>query len=116
MNIIFKENLPATEQKYTVLDLDTFAWPDGTLHTACCVIENIPITELASTQNLKELHANLIKNYSLKNWSYCEQAMEHLTGKWGGEVDSFYVELKKRIDRLKTMDLDDSWSPVILKN
>ena len=116
MNIIFKENLPATEQKYTVLDLDTFAWPDGTLHTACCVIENIPITELASTQNLKELHANLIKNYSLKNWSYCEQAMEHLTGKWGGEVDSFYAELKKRIDRLKTMDLDDSWSPVILKN
>jgi hypothetical protein len=116
MNIIFKENLPATEQKYTVLDLDTFAWPDGTLHTACCVIENIPITELASTQNLKELHANLIKNYSLKNWSYCEQAMEHLTGKWGGEVDSFYAELKTRIDRLKTMDLDDSWSPVILKN
>jgi hypothetical protein len=116
MNIIFKENLPATEQKYTVLDLDTFAWPDGTLHTACCVIENIPITELASTQNLKELHANLIKNYSLKNWSYCEQAMEHLTGKWGGEVDSFYAELKTRIDRLKTMDLDDSWSPVIQKN
>ena len=115
MNIIFKENLPATEQKYTVLDLDTFAWPDGTLHTACCVIENIPITELASTQNLKELHANLIKNYSLKNWSYCEQAMEHLTGKWGGEVDSFYAELKTRIDRLKTMDLDDSWSPVIAK-
>jgi hypothetical protein len=115
MNIIFKENLPATEQKYTVLDLDTFAWPDGTLHTACCVIENIPITELASTQNLKELHANLIKNYSLKNWSYCEQAMEHLTGKWGGEVDTFYAELKTRIDRLKTMDLDDSWSPVIAK-
>jgi len=115
MNIIFKENLPAAEQKYTVLDLDTFAFPNGSLHTACCVVENIPITELASTQNLKELHANLIKNYALKNWNYCEQAIEHLMGKWGGEVDSFYAELKTRIGQLKTLDLDDSWSPVIPK-
>jgi len=116
MNIIFKENLPGTEQKYTVLDLDTFAFPDGSLHTACCVVENIPITELASTQNLKELHDNLIKNYALKNWNYCEQAIEHLMGKWGGEVDSFYAEFKTRIGRLKTQDLDDSWSPVIPKS
>jgi hypothetical protein len=37
-------------------------------------------------------------------------------GKWGGEVDSFYAELKTRIGRLKTQDLDDSWSPVIPKS
>jgi hypothetical protein len=115
MNIIFKKNLINIDEKYTVLELDTFSLPDESLHTAYCVIENIPIMELAQTENLKELHANLIKNYALKDWNYCEQALEHLTGKWGGEVDSFYHELATRIEHLKTRDLDDSWTPIIAK-
>jgi hypothetical protein len=116
MNIIFKDNSMAVDKKYTVLDLDTFSFPDGTLHTACCVVENIPIDELDQTENLKELHATLIKEYGQKNWNYCEQAIGHLMGKWGKEVDSFYVDLKNRVDQLKTQDLDDSWTPVIPKS
>lgn len=115
MNIIFKENAQAIQEKYTVLDLDTFLMPDGSTHTACCVIENIPIMELSQTSGLKQLHADLIQNYGQKNWAYCEQAIEHLMGKWGGEIDTFYLDLKTRIGRLKTLDLDDSWSPVIPK-
>jgi hypothetical protein len=115
MNIIFKENLQDIPEKYTVLDLDTFSMPDGSIHTACCLVENIPITELSQTQNLKELHAGLIKNYSQKNWAYCEQALEHLRGKWGGELDTYYADLQARIEQLKTLDPDDSWSPVIVK-
>ena len=115
MNIIFKKNLAIVDQKYTILDLDTFSLPDGNLHTACCVVENIPIAEISQTESLKELHANLIKNYGLQDWNYCEQAIDHLMGKWGGEVDSFYSELKTRINVLKTLTLDDSWSPVIPK-
>ena len=115
MNIIFKTNIEAVDQKYTVLDLDTFSLPDGSQHTACCVIENIPIDELPATDRLKELHANLIANYGQRNWNYCEQAIEQLQGRWGGDMDSFYTELKMRIDRLKTMNLTDAWSPVIPK-
>jgi hypothetical protein len=115
MNIIFKDNLPEIDQQYTVLDLDTFKFPDGSLHTACCVVENIPITELASTESLKELHANLVNNYRLKNWNYCDQAIEQLVGKWGGELDSFYAELKTRIEQLKTLTLTDEWTPVITR-
>ena len=115
MNIIFKSNLAALDDKYTVLDLDTFSLPDGSLHTACCVIENIPIMELAQTENFKELHANLIENYAKKDWNYCEQAIEQLVGKWGGELDSFYADLQARIKALKELDLDDSWTPVISK-
>jgi hypothetical protein len=113
MNIIFKSNLPAVDDKYTVLDLDTFQLPDGSVHTACCIVETIPITELPATESLKELHANLIKNYADQDWNFCEQAIEHLIGKWGGELDTFYIELKTRIDQLKTLNLDDTWSPVI---
>lgn len=105
----------ALDQKYTLLDLDTFSLPDGSLHTACCVVENIPIAELKETESLKELHANLIKNFALRDWNYCEQAIGHLIGKWGGEVDSFYQELTARIQSLKTQDLDDTWSPIIAK-
>jgi len=115
MHIIFKNNIPELNEKYTVLDLDTFCLPDGSLHTACCVLENIPIMEMSQTENLKELHATLIKEYGSKNWSYCEQALEHLIGKWGGELDSFYKDLQARIANLKDLDLDDSWSPVIAR-
>jgi hypothetical protein len=115
MNIIFKTNATNIDEKYIVLDLDTFSLPDGSLHTACCVVENIPVAELPITQSLKELHVNLIHNYGQRDWNYCEQAIEHLMGKWSGEVDSFYQELNTRIQELKTQDLDDTWTPVIAK-
>ena len=116
MNIIFKKHAPLLEEKYTILDLDTFSLPDGSQHTACCVIENIPIAELAETENLRKIHAELITNYGLKYWADCEHAIEQLMGKWGGEVDSFYTELKTRIDSLKNTILKDDWSPIILKD
>jgi len=115
MNIIFKENSADIAKKYVVLDLDTFSVPDGSTHTACCVVENIPITELSETENLKALHADLIQSYGQREWSQCEQAIEQLMGKWGGEVDSFYTDLQSRIALLKTMDLPDTWTPVIPK-
>jgi hypothetical protein len=115
MNIIFKENSAEIKEKYTVLDLDTFSLPNGSTHTACCVVENIPVAELPMTQSLTELHANLIHNYGQRNWNYCEQAIEQLMGKWGGEMDSFYIELLTRIEKLKSIMLDDSWTPVISK-
>jgi hypothetical protein len=116
MNIIFKDNISTLDKKYTVLELDTFQFPDGSIHTACCVVENIPIQEMAQTENFKELHANLIKNYGLRDWNFCEQAIEHLTGKFGGELDSFYQELQTRITTLKTLNLDDAWTPIIAKS
>jgi hypothetical protein len=115
MNIIFKENSKEIGKKHVVLDLDTFSVPDGSIHTVCCVVENIPITELSETENLKALHADLIASYGQRNWNRCEQAIEQLVGKWGGEVDSFYQELQTRISRLKTMTLSDNWTPVIPK-
>lgn len=115
MNIIFKENAVDIAKKYVVLDLDTFSIPNGSTHTVCCVVENIPISELSETENLKTLHSTLIENYAKKNWTECEQAIEQLMGKWGGEVDSFYTELQSRIERLKNMTLPDTWTPVIPK-
>lgn len=116
MNIIFKENSQEIREKYTVLDLDTFQMPDGSVHTACCVVENIPIDELPQIDSLKETHEGLIANYAKKNWAECEQALQQLQGKWGGELDSYYEDISNRVTRLKTLNLDESWSPLLTKS
>jgi hypothetical protein len=62
------------------------------------------------------MHVNLIRNYGQRRWNYCEQAIEQLMGKWGSELDSFYIELAARIANLKTQTLNDTWSGIIEKS
>ena len=63
-----------------------------------------------------DLHTNLMVEYRKRNWKYCEDAMEHLQGKWNGDLDTFYTELSARIQRLKTESLPDHWSGTVLKS
>lgn len=117
MHIIFgKDNARALQSKYTVLELDTFNFQESNLVVpAYCIIENIGILELPRLEQMKKLHGELIENYGKRNWNFCLDAMEHLRGSFNGEVDSFYQELEKRIAQFQEQELDDSWSPVILK-
>lgn len=115
MNIIMGEtNARSLEEKYTVLRLDTFQI-QGHVDpiTSYCVIEDMSLQDLAKTEMWSDLHENLMINYGKRNWSYCEQAIEHLRGKWQGELDSFYDDLSSRINRLKDIDLAADWTPVI---
>ena len=112
MNIIFGTEMAQQAQaRYTVLELDTFNLiPTDELITAYCVVETIPISEMPAVQSLKDLHSNLMAEYRNRNWRYCEDAIAHLTGKWHGEVDSFYGELYQRILKLKQQDLPEDWT------
>ena len=117
MNIILgRENVEQAQEKYTVLELDTLLI-NGAADpvTAYCLIEQIPIDQISNIDQFRDLHNNLMTNYRKRNWKYCEDAIEHLRGKWGGELDSFYLELQKRIQVLKNDILDDSWTGIILK-
>ena len=101
--------------KYIVLELDRFQIT-GRDHavSAYCLVENVPIAELPQAEEFRDLHANLVRNYRLGNWKFCEDALEHLEGRWNGEVDSFYHELSLRITNLRDQQLDDtSWDPAI---
>ena len=42
--------------------------------------------------------------------------MEHLQGKWNGELDTFYTVLTERIQDLKTQSLGDEWSGIVLRS
>lgn len=117
MNIVIGEKRAAEmAEKYTVLSLDTFLLP-GTQDPikSYCVLQNIPINEMVQIGNLKTLHENLMQNYGARNWSFCQQALEHLIGKWNKEVDSFYLDLASRIAKYQDEEPDLDWTPIIKK-
>jgi hypothetical protein len=102
------------KQKYTLLELDTFYFAESkSTSTAYCLIENIPLQEMFRLEEFLDLHKNLIKNYKLKNWKYCEDALPHLIGKWNGDLDSFYKNISDRVSQHKEQDLDEAWTGVI---
>jgi hypothetical protein len=117
MHIIFgKDEALQLENKYTVLELDLIQFgQDGPVAPAYCVVENISILDLPRVESMRALHENLIANYRVRDWKYCLDAMEHLQGFWGGELDSFYQNLRDRIQPFLDNPPSESWSPVIQK-
>lgn len=118
MNIIFgKEQAESLQDKYTVLELDCFQFgQDGPILSAYCTVERIPLEELPALEKTKIQHDHLIINYRGRAWQDCLIAIDQLRGKWSGELDSFYDELKSRLDQYVTNEPDPNWTPVIIKN
>jgi hypothetical protein len=117
MNIMFEDSITdEVKSKYMLLPLDTFYFSKIDKNkTAYCLIESAPIQEMFNIEKNLDLHCNLVKNYKLRNWKYCEDVLEHLIGKWNGEVDSFYKDIADRVAQHKTQTLDDSWTGIIVR-
>jgi hypothetical protein len=117
MHIIFGDNQTAVlKDKYTLLELDTFKFlSDGETAIAYAVVESIPIEDLPKLSFQTDLHKNLIENYRGRDWNFCEQAIEQLIGAFGGEIDTFYVELQNRINNYKENDPGDAWDYTITR-
>ena len=117
MHIIFgQQQAEELSQKYTVLELDTFQLGEhGPTVTAYCTVETIPLEELSRIDQHKQQHQHLLINYRGRAWSDCLTAIDQLMGKWRGELDSFYTDLRERVEsHIKTPPPAD-WSPVIVK-
>lgn len=117
MHIIFdQEQVNNLVEKYTILELDTFKiLPQDIRRTAYAVIETVPLTEMPKIESLKNLHKNLMENYRRRDWNFCEQAIEQLTGAWAGELDSFYSEIQSRISNYKENDPGEAWDYTITR-
>ena len=117
MNIIFgTREAQQLSDKYIVLELDTVTIRGSNPVPVYCLIENMPLDELPRAEKFKQLHAELIENYRKRNWDFCLQAIGHLIGFWGGQVDSFYEILSARLTKYKENEPDESWTPVVPKN
>ena len=132
MNIILQNQLTEEiQEKYILLELDTFQFTsDDNPVKSFCVIENahVQLPDYPQLEHIQDLHKNLIKNYQIKNWKFVEDALEHLVGKFKGEVDSFYrvinerikqhkvkVEVKDDDDNISKYNPPDDWTYVIKK-
>lgn len=117
MNIVLENKLTEElKDKYMLVELDTFQYEDGQSMKSYGIVTKDEIT-LQDFQNVDmyiELHNNLIKNYRMKNWKFCEDSLDHLRGKFRGEFDSFYAIMTERIEQLKGIDLPDTWSPDVI--
>ena len=111
MHIILDHDLlPEIQQKNLMLELDRFrvdGRPDPV--TAYCLLDVANLQDFLQLGSLQQLHHDLMKNFRLKNWNYCDQAIGHLRGKWSGQLDSFYDDLGARIQHLQTQDLVEDW-------
>ena len=118
MHIIFGEEIgQAAAEKHIVLELDTFEIKGRESPiTAYALVEHVPLQDMPALNHFHNLHTNLMVEYRKRNWKYCEDAMEHLQGKWNGDLDTFYTELNTRIQQLKTESLPNHWSGTVLKS
>lgn len=118
MHIIFgAESAKQASSKYTVLELDRIRLePLGPVIDTYCVIETIPLEEIAYLENYLNLHTKLMENYRRRDWNFCEQALEHLHGRWGGAMNSFYDEISQRVAKYKQQDPGESWDGIYEKS
>jgi hypothetical protein len=106
MQIIFgKDNAEELRKRYTVLELEQLPVEGHGIIEAYCVIpaEKIGLAELPKIESWVKLHHDFLNGYKTKQYEYCMQCIDHLTGKFGGEMDSFYEEIQHRIN-LVTQD------------
>lgn len=115
MNIILGEDqAQALAEKYTVLSLDTFSVGNNPEPIrSFCVIETLPLGEIPQIDSFRDLHESLMVNYARRNWSFCDQAIEHLMGRWNHELDSFYADLSSRVQQYRLQEPPEDWSPII---
>ena len=99
MDIIFgRDNATKLREKYTVLDLETLEVEGKSMEVFCLIpADKISIGDLPQLESWVKLHHEFLQGYQDKQYNYCKQCIEHLTGKFVGEVDTFYEEIAKRI-------------------
>jgi hypothetical protein len=120
MLVVFgKETADKLKDRMTILELDTFMQPgleEPVTAYAVIEVQDIPLQDLPQLENMTLLHNTMWVEYRARRFNFCEQAMEHLRGKWKGTLDSFYEEFSTRIQILKGTKLDENWSGIIYKN
>jgi hypothetical protein len=99
MQIIFgKQNAENLRDRYTVLDLEIFNINGHEIETYCVIpAEKINLGEMVFLQQNIKLHNDFLEAMKNKDFKLCSDISEHLIGKFGGELDTFYEEILIRL-------------------
>jgi len=116
MNIIFGDDIKNLPDNYTILELDSFRFTGSNEITkAYCVVENISLGEFPTLDEYRASHNELLNQYRLRNWEYCQCAIKALMGRWGGELDSFYENLLDRVNAYEANPPPENWDGTIVR-
>jgi len=108
MNIVWEKPTEEMYDKYLILELEPNIIDNELLDTWCIVeATKIPLTEVVMLDHWKKLHGDFVKANKDKNAKLCNDLAEHLTGKFGGELDTFYEEICKRHNQATKIVLQD---------
>lgn len=101
MQIIFgREIADQLKEKYVVLELETHQVKDQEITTFCVVpSEKIPLVEMADIERYKRLHQCVADTLRQGRYGTTLEAISHVRGKFGGEVDSFYSVIEERLTK-----------------
>ena len=117
MYIVFGEQARQIPNSYTLLELDTIKlMPDQQLIPTWCVLEKVALGDFPVLESRKKIHSDLLEQYRKQNWEFCTRAIESLLGSWNQEVDSFYIELGKRISDLIQNPPGPEWDGTLVKH
>lgn len=98
MQIIFsKEAAKELETRYTVLPLEPIDVNGEILEAFCIVAAEQLLNDLGTLELDKQLHQQLLVNIKEDKPELAQGICELLMGKFGGELDTFYEEIIKRI-------------------
>lgn len=117
MNIIFGDAVKQLPKNYITLELDTIVvQPINHRVTTWCVLEDLTQDQTTTVEVNKKLHSDLIIEYRNQNWKICVDNINQLLGQWGGQVDTFYQELLKRIENYKKNPPEPGWDGTVHRN
>lgn len=101
MQIIFgHENALKLQERYIVLELESLEVHNGQFLDAYCVVpaEKVAFTEVSQIEHSKKLHNDFVSALKRKDYKLCRDLYVHMIGRFGGELDTFYEEILKRIN------------------
>jgi hypothetical protein len=102
MQLIFgKDVAEKLKERYTVLELETLDVEGKPLEVFCVIpAEKIAMSELTTVEHSTKLHNDFVAALKCSDYKICQDLSVHLIGRWGGEVDTFYEEILKRINSI----------------
>jgi hypothetical protein len=85
------------KEKYLILELETFNISDRKETAYCIVLPEDIINEMPDLERLKGLQQAVITAWNCQDYDTVLFGLPHLEGRFAGELDTFYANLKSRI-------------------